>query len=186
MSANMSGAKPPAEGAETNRRDFLYVATGAMAAVGTAVALWPFIDSMNPAADVLALSSVDIDLSSVEIGQRITAMWRSKPVFIVRRTPEEIARARADDGDPGLIDPATDASRVIREEWLIVVGVCTHLGCIPLGQDPAAPRGDWGGWFCPCHGSVYDTAGRVRRSPAPRNLDLPPYEFLDNGAVRIG
>ncbi|MEC5292575.1 ubiquinol-cytochrome c reductase iron-sulfur subunit [Aurantimonas sp. C2-6-R+9] len=186
MSADMSGSESPAEGAGATRRDFLYIATGAMAAVGTAVALWPFIDSMNPAADVLALSSVDIDLSSVEIGQRITAMWRSRPVFIARRTPEEIARARADDNDPGLIDPATDASRVIQEEWLIVVGVCTHLGCIPLGQDPAAPHGDWGGWFCPCHGSVYDTAGRVRRSPAPRNLDVPPYEFLDNGAVRIG
>lgn len=168
------------------RRDFLYLATGAVATAGALAATWPLIDSMNPAADVLAVATIEIDLAPIEMGQRITAVWRGRPIFIDRRTPERIARARADDGSPDLIDPATDASRVKREEWLIVIGVCTHLGCIPLGQKAGDPRGDWGGWFCPCHGSAYDTAGRVRRGPAPRNLDLPPYEFIENETVSIG
>ena len=112
--------------------------------------------------------------------------WRGRPVFIDRRTPERIARARADDANPDLIDPATDAERAQRAEWLIVIGVCTHLGCIPQGQKPGEPTGEWGGWFCSCHGSVYDSAGRIRRGPAPRNLDLPPYRFLDDTLVRIG
>jgi len=157
-----------------------------MATVGVAVAMWPFIDSMNPSADVLALSSTEIDLAPIQIGQRITITWRSLPVFIVRRTDEEIAQARADDNNPDLIDPATDRSRVKLEEWLIVIGVCTHLGCVPLGQRAGEPHGKYGGWFCPCHGSVYDTSGRVRRGPAPRNLEIPPYRFLDDMRVRIG
>ncbi len=169
-----------------NRRDFLYIATATFAAAGASLAVWPLIDSMNPSADVLALSSVDIDLSPIEPGQRVTFKWRGKPVFVVRRTPEEIARAKADDNNPKLIDPATDAERVQRPEWLIMVGVCTHLGCIPLGQKPGDPRSEYGGWYCPCHGSKYDTVGRVRKGPAPRNLDIPPYVYLDDLKVKIG
>ncbi len=172
--------------APVNRRDFLYVATGMATAVGTAATLWPFIDSMRPSADVSAMASIEIDLSPVEPGQRVTIKWRGKPVFIVRRTEDMIARARADDANPALIDPAPDQARVQRPEWLIMVGVCTHLGCIPLGQRDDDPRGPYGGWFCPCHGSIYDSAGRVRKGPTPRNLEVPPYEFLDNGRVRIG
>jgi len=168
------------------RRDFLYVATGAMVAVGTGIALWPFIDSMNPSADIIALSTIEIDLSPVQAGQRITVNWGGRPIFVVRRTDAEIARARADDQNPDLIDPAADADRVQRPEWLVVVGICTHLGCVPLGQRPGDPVGKYGGWFCPCHGSVYDMSGRVRRGPAPRNLDVPPYVFLDDFRIRIG
>lgn len=168
------------------RRDFLYVATGTVAAAGTGLALWPLIDNMNPAADVLALASTEADLQPVEAGQRITVVWRGRPVFIVHRTAEEIKRARADDGNPALIDPERDAARVKRPEWLIVVGVCTHLGCIPGGQRAAEPRSEYGGWFCACHGSAYDTAGRIRRGPAPKNLVVPPYELLDGLRIRIG
>lgn len=168
------------------RRDFLYVATGTTAAVGTGIALWPLIDSMNPSADVLALSSVEIDLSPIQVGQRITVKWRGQPVFVVRRTDAEIARARADDRNPNLIDPTADADRVQRPEWLVVVGICTHLGCVPLGQRSGDPVGKYGGWFCPCHGSVYDASGRVRRGPAPTNLKVPPYDFIDENFLRIG
>lgn len=176
---------PQAEEPGETRRDFLYLTAGAMGAVGTAVAIWPLIDSMNPAADALAVSSTELDLAPIEVGQRVTVVWRGQPVFIDHRTVEQIARAKADDDDPDLVDPAADASRVKRDEWLIVIGVCTHLGCIPLGQKPSDPLGDWGGWFCPCHGSHYDTAGRIRKGPAPKNLYLPPYEFFENGMVRI-
>ena len=175
----------PIEVPDPSRRDFLIVATGAFAAAGTAFALWPFIDSLNPAADQTALSSIEVDLSSMEIGQRVTVSWRSKPVFLVRRTPAEIAAAQADDR-ADLIDPQPDAARVQQPEWLIVIGICTHLGCIPLGQRAADPVGNWGGWFCACHGSQYDTSGRVRRGPAPRNLDLPPYAFTAPDVIRIG
>ncbi len=169
-----------------DRRDFLFIATGAFAAAGAGMSIWPLIDNMNPSADVLALSSTEVDLAPIELGQRVTVTWRGKPVFIVRRTPEEISRSRMDDANPNLIDPATDAQRVQRQEWLIVIGICTHLGCVPLGQRPGDPRSEYGGWFCPCHGSKYDTAGRVRRGPAPRNLDLPPYVFLENSKLKIG
>ena len=167
------------------RRDFLYLAAGATAAVGTAAMIWPLIDSMNPAADVLALATVEIDLEVVELGQRITVRWRGQPVFVVRRTEQEIEQARADD-QADLIDPQPDSARVIEPEWLIVVGVCTHLGCIPLGQKEGDPIGRYGGWFCPCHGSLYDISGRVRRGPAPANLVVPNYAFLDESRVRIG
>lgn len=171
---------------DEKRRDFLIVTANAFATVGLAAGLWPFIDSMNPSADVSAISSVRIDLSPIALGQRITVMWRGKPVFIDHRTAEHIDRARADDGNDTLPDPETDASRVKRKEWLIVIGICTHLGCIPLGQKPTDQRGDWGGWFCPCHGSHYDTSGRIRKGPAPRNLVVPPYEFVSQWSVKIG
>ena len=167
------------------RRDFLYVATGTATVIGGALAVWPLVDQMNPAQDVLALSSTEVDLSPVEVGQSITVVWQGKPVFVRRRTAEEIAAAEGVALEE-LRDPETDAERVIEAEWLILVGVCTHLGCIPLGQKGSDPRGDWGGWFCPCHGSHYDTSGRVRKGPAPRNLEVPPYVFLDANTVRIG
>ena len=167
------------------RRDFLYVATGTATVIGGALAVWPLVDQMNPAQDVLALSSTEVDLSPVEVGQSITVVWKGKPVFVRRRTAEEIAAAEGVALDD-LKDPEADAERVVEPEWLILVGVCTHLGCIPLGQKGSDPRGDWGGWFCPCHGSHYDTSGRVRKGPAPRNLEVPPYVFLDETTVRIG
>ena len=186
MCAASHAAARPDLGGKASRRDFLYLSAGAMAAVGTAAAVWPLIDSMNPAADTLAVSTVEVDFGPITLGQRITVMWQGKPIFIVRRTPEQIAMAQADDNNPDLIDPATDASRVKRAEWLVVIGICTHLGCVPKGQKSGDPVGPWGGWFCVCHGSIYDMAGRVRRGPAPLNLYLPPYEFLENGLVRIG
>jgi len=170
---------------QPRRRDFIYIATGTAAAAGVGLVGWPFIDSFNPSADVLAMSKVEIDLGDMEVGQRITVKWNSKPIFICRRTPKEIAEAEADD-HAKLIDPATDDERVQQKEWLIVIGICTHLGCVPIGQRIPQNRGPWNGWFCPCHGSIYDTAGRVRRGPAPRNLDLPPYTFGANKTVRIG
>ncbi len=170
----------------TTRRDFLELVSWATLATGGAIALWPFIASLSPAADVRALAQVEVDLAPIGPGQRITVMWQGRPIFIAHRTEEEIARARADDDAPDLRDPARDAERVQRPEWLVVIGICTHLGCVPLGQREGEPRGDWGGWFCACHGSVYDTAGRIRRGPAPRNLDLPPYRFLDDTLLAIG
>ena len=170
---------------DESRRDFLFLAAGAFAAVGGAAAIWPFIDSMNPSADVLALSTTEVDLSGIEVGQRVTVKWRGTPVFIDRRTATQIDEARNVD-IASLRDPETDADRVKEAEWLVVVGVCTHLGCIPLGQKPNQDRGDWGGWFCPCHGSHYDTAGRIRKGPAPKNLIVPEYEFLPDNKVLIG
>jgi ubiquinol-cytochrome c reductase iron-sulfur subunit len=167
-----------------SRRDFLYLTTGTVAAVGGALALWPFINSMNPSADVLALSSTEVDLSPVEVGQSITVMWRGKPVFIRRRTEDEIKLASETPND--LPDPQKDSDRVVNPEWLVVVGVCTHLGCVPLGQGSTEPRGDWNGWFCPCHGSHYDISGRIRKGPAPDNLMVPEYKFLDESTIKIG
>ncbi|UCH73836.1 MAG: ubiquinol-cytochrome c reductase iron-sulfur subunit [Rhodospirillales bacterium] len=170
---------------ESSRRDFLYLATLAGGAGLGLAFMWPIIDSMNPAADVLALSSVEVDLSPIEEGQSITVRWRGKPVFIRRRTAEEIEQARAV-SLADLPDPQADADRVQRPEWLIMVGVCTHLGCIPLGQKTGDPKGEFGGWFCPCHGSHYDTSGRIRKGPAPANLAVPQHTFLDDNIVRIG
>lgn len=177
---------------ESNRRDFLYIATGAFAVVGAASAVWPLIDQMNPDASVQALSSTEVDMSAIAVGQSITIKWQGKPVFIRHRSAEEIKIAEdtplADLKDPvsrnaGLSggEDASDANRVIQPEWLIVVGICTHLGCIPVKD-----RGDYNAWFCPCHGSHYDLAGRIRRGPAPENLLVPKYEFIGDEAVRIG
>lgn len=172
------------EGGET-RRDILTYTVGAFGAIGVASVAWPFIDSLNPAADTLAVSTVEIDLSPVEPGQAITVMWRGSPVFVRRRTEEEIAAAE-DVALDDLPDPEADSDRVQRKEWLILVGVCTHLGCVPQGQRPTEVRGEFGGWFCSCHGSVYDTSGRIRRGPAPTNLPVPPYEFLDDNRILVG
>lgn len=172
-------------GRQVTKRGFIYVATGVMAVVGAAALAWPSIDSMNPSASVRSLATVEIPLGDIEVGQRVTVIWRGRPVFIDRRTTSQIDAAVADD-HADLIDPQHDADRVQNPEWLIVVGVCTHLGCIPLGQKEADPRGNWGGWYCSCHGSQYDTSGRVRRGPAPKNLVVPPYELIDGEKVIIG
>lgn len=171
---------------DIGRRDFLYVATASAFAVGAAATIWPLIDSLNPSGDVVAAgSAVDVDLSPIEVGQRITVRWRSMPIFIDHRSADRIADARAVDLAQ-LRDPERDEDRVQRPEWLIQIGICTHLGCIPLGQKAGDPLGDWDGWFCACHGSQYDTAGRVRKGPAPRNLDIPPYTFVSDTLLRIG
>ena len=146
---------------------------------------WPMIHSLNPSKDVLALASVEVDLSAIEVGQAVTVKWRGKPVFIRRRTDEEIKQAEEVDLAT-LRDPQPDDARVQKPEWLILVGVCTHLGCVPQGQKPAEPRGQYGGWFCPCHGSEYDTSGRIRRGPAPLNLEVPTYTFESDTLVKIG
>lgn len=168
-----------------SRRDFLLLATSAVGVAGTAAAIWPFVDSMNPSADVLALSTTEVDISQIEEGQSVTVVWRGKPVFVRHRTAEEIELAEKDN-TAELRDVQADADRVQKPEWLVLIGICTHLGCIPLGQKPGDPRGDFGGWFCPCHGSHYDTSGRIRKGPAPLNLAVPPYEFLDDENVKIG
>ena len=178
-------ATPAQAGTGETRRDFLYLAAGAMGAVGTGAIAWPLIDSMNPSAEALALASTEVDLEPIEEGQRITVTWRKQPVFIDHRTSEQIQSAQEVAMDE-LIDPQSDEARVQKAEWLIMVGVCTHLGCIPLGQKPGQDRGEFGGWFCPCHGSHYDTSGRIRKGPAPRNLDVPPYYFSTDTQVVIG
>jgi ubiquinol-cytochrome c reductase iron-sulfur subunit len=173
-------ATQPAGTTEPTRRDFIVVAAGAFAAVGAAAAVWPFIHQMNPSADVLALSSTEVDLSQIAAGQSVTILWRGKPVFVRHRTEAEIAQAQKDD-TASLPDPAKDVDRVKKPEWLVMMGVCTHLGCVPLGQ-----QGEYGGWFCPCHGSHYDTSGRIRKGPAPANLPIPEYAFLNDTRIRIG
>lgn len=183
--AEASATHQQSTGDESSRRDFLYLVTGATAAVGAGVVLWPLIDAMNPSADVLALATTRVDLSGVEEGMAITVTWQGKPVFIRHRTQAEIEEARAVDISE-LPDPQPDAERVIQPEWLVMVGICTHLGCIPLGQAQGDPTGDYGGWFCPCHGSHYDESGRVRAGPAPRNLEVPPYAFVEDNVVEIG
>ena len=168
-----------------SKRDFLELLTGAGALIGLGAIAWPLVDSMNPSADVLALSSTDVDLGPIALGQGITVMWRGKPVFVRHRTPDEIKTVEAVPVNQ-LIDPATDQSRVKKAEWIVLVGICTHLGCIPLGNKPTDPRGEWGGWFCPCHGSQYDVSGRVRHGPAPANLAVPEYAFTTDTKVKVG
>jgi ubiquinol-cytochrome c reductase iron-sulfur subunit len=172
-------------GSGETRRDFLYLAAAGMGAVGAACVAWPLIDSMNPSAEVLALASTEVDLEPIAEGQRITVTWRGNPVFIDHRTAAQIREAEAVELS-ALPDPETDADRVVRPEWLVVIGVCTHLGCVPLGQKTGQSRGEFGGWFCPCHGSHYDTSGRIRRGPAPLNLPVPPYEFTGDTSIVIG
>ncbi|MCA8930087.1 MAG: ubiquinol-cytochrome c reductase iron-sulfur subunit [Alphaproteobacteria bacterium] len=167
------------------RRDFLMLATAGMGVVAVGAAVWPLIDSLNPAADALAVSSTEVDLAPIAVGQAITIMWRGAPVFIRHRTPKEIEEAQ-DVNVSELRDPQTDAERVIKPEWLVMIGVCTHLGCIPLGQRPGDKKGDYDGWFCPCHGSEYDTSGRIRKGPAPENLHIPPYAFESDTKIKIG
>jgi ubiquinol-cytochrome c reductase iron-sulfur subunit len=184
---------------EPSRRDVIMIAAGGFAMAGAVLALWPLLDQMNPDQSALSLATTEVDLAHVEAGQAITVMWRGKPIFIRHRTDAEIAEAQdlpVDDlPDPlarnaNLPDnaPATDENRTTkgREPWLVMIGICTHLGCIPKGQAVGDNKGDYGGWFCPCHGSQYDTAGRVRKGPAPQNMAIPPYAFIADTKVKIG
>jgi ubiquinol-cytochrome c reductase iron-sulfur subunit len=184
-STNTSPAASQKDG--STRRDFLYLTAGAMGAVAVGSATWPLIDNMNPAADTLALASTEVDISSIEAGQTITAVWRGKPVFIHRRSEAEISKVR-EEAWQDLRDPESDQDRVLQghDEWLVLIGICTHLGCIPLGSKATDVKGDYNGWFCPCHGSHYDKSGRIRKGPAPKNLAIPPYEFLSDTLIRIG
>ena len=176
-----------AHATDVPKRDFLKLVAGAGAAIGLGALAWPLIDSMNPAGDVLALSSVEIDLSPITAGMGITAVWRGKPIFVRHRTPEEIKTVEAVPLNQ-LIEPQSDQDRIKagHEQWIVLIGICTHLGCVPLGNKPSDPRGDYGGWFCPCHGSQYDVSGRVRHGPAPANLNLPPYAFEGDTKIKIG
>jgi ubiquinol-cytochrome c reductase iron-sulfur subunit len=183
MADTATPSSTPADGG--TRRDFLDLVAWSTLAVGAGALAWPLIDQMNPSADVLALSSIEVDLSQIDVGQAVTVKWRGKPVFIRHRTPENIAEAEAVPLN-ALRDPQTDAERVQKPEWLVVLGVCTHLVCVPLGNKSGEPKGDFDGWFCPCHGSHYDSAGRIRKGPAPLNLPVPEYAFLTDTSVRIG
>ena len=165
---------------KVKRREFIFTATYAVGAVGVGATVWPLIDQMNPDASVKALASTEVDVSNVEKGQSITVLWRGKPVFIRRRTDEEIAEAR-DVNLEELKHPEKDEDRAKDPEWLVMLGVCTHLGCVPLGD-----KGEYGGWFCPCHGSHYDTSGRIRKGPAPTNMEVPKYEFVNTNTIKIG
>ena len=165
---------------KTNRRDFLFTATAAAGAVGVGAAVWPLVDQMNPDASVKALASTEVDVSSMQPGQSLTVLWRGKPVFIKRRTDDEIKKARAVDIND-LKHPEKDEDRAKNPEWLVMLGICTHLGCVPLTD-----KGDYDGWFCPCHGSHYDTAGRIRKGPAPKNLPVPTAKFVEDMIIKLG
>ncbi len=165
---------------KSNRRDFLLTTTAAVGAVGAGAAAWPLIDQMNPDASVKALATTEVDVSSLQPGQSLTVLWRGKPVFIKRRTENEIKEARSVNINE-LKDPEKDEDRAKEPEWLVMLGVCTHLGCVPLTD-----KGDYGGWFCPCHGSHYDTSGRIRKGPAPTNMEVPKYVFLNSNTIKIG
>lgn len=171
---------------DPSRRDFLFMTAGAMAAVGAGSVVWPFIDQMNPAADTKAMSTTEVPIDSIQEGQAVTVMWRGKPVFIRHRTAKEIEEAKAVDVS-SLRDKQADSDRFkTRPEWLVVVGVCTHLGCVPQGQKTGENKGEFDGWFCPCHGSAYDSSGRIRKGPAPKNLEVPTYSFISDTVIRIG
>ncbi|MBF0308192.1 MAG: ubiquinol-cytochrome c reductase iron-sulfur subunit [Magnetococcales bacterium] len=167
---------------EENRRDFLILATGAVGAAGVVGAAWPFIRSWSPSADVLAQATTEVNLGSIEKGQMITVPWQGKPVFILHRTEAQIAAARKDDSDTSMRQPEKDDERAKNPEWLVVLAICTHLGCVP---QPIG-TGDFGGFLCPCHGSHYDTSGRIRKGPAPSNLPVPHHEFKDAKTLVIG
>ena len=163
-----------------NRRDFILTATTTAGAVGVGAAIWPLIDQMNPDASVKALASTEVDVSNIQPGQSVTVLWRGRPVFIKRRTQEEINSARSVDLKD-LKHPEKDEDRAKDPEWLVMLGICTHLGCVPLTH-----KGDYNAWFCPCHGSHYDTSGRIRKGPAPTNLEVPKYVFTDSKTIKIG
>ena len=174
--------------AEPTRRDFLYIATGAVAAVGAAATAWPLIAQMNPDASTIAAGApIEVDLAPIAEGQDIKVFWRGKPIYISHRTKKQIEEAQSVQVS-SLPDPQPDSARVKEghDQWLVVIGICTHLGCIPIGNKPTEPRGDYGGWFCPCHGSQYDVSGRVRHGPAPANLEIPPYAFNGDTKIKIG
>lgn len=183
-SQNHNTAHPLTEEGQS-RRDFLQLTAGAIGTVLGASAFWPFINSMSPAADTLAVSTTDVNISVIPVGAAVTVLWQGKPVFVRHRTLEEIQQAEAA-ALHDLRDPEADKVRIQKPEWLVVLGICTHLGCIPLGQKTTEPRGEFGGWLCPCHGSQFDTSGRIRKGPAPTNLPVPPYRFLNDTTVRIG
>ncbi|CAH2601903.1 Ubiquinol-cytochrome c reductase iron-sulfur subunit [Rhodovastum atsumiense] len=186
MTAIPLGQGPDAE-IQPTRRDFLSLMAASSAAIGAGAVVWPLVGSMNPSADVLALSQTEVDLTPIEPGQGIVVMWQGKPVFVRHRTETEIKMAQeAPVAD--MRDPAPDSDRVKdgHEQWLVTSAVCTHLGCVPGGSKSSEPRGDFGGWFCACHGSQYDTAGRIRKGPAPANLPIPPYDFLSDTKIQIG
>ena len=164
----------------SKRRDFLFTATYAVGAVGVVSAIWPLVDQMNPDSSVKALSTTEVDITNIDPGKTITVLWRGKPIFIRRRTKKEIEEASAVDMKD-LKDPEKDSDRVKNPEWLVMVGVCTHLGCVPLNG-----KGEFNAWFCPCHGSHYDTSGRIRKGPAPTNMEVPKYVFINNNTIKIG
>lgn len=172
---------------DPSKRDFLKLIAGSGAIIGAGAIAWPLIDSMNPSKDVLAVSSTEVDLTHIVEGMGITVMWRGKPIFVRHRTPKEIKEAE-DVKMSQLIEPQADSARVKpgHAQWIVLIGICTHLGCIPVGNKPTDNRGEYGGWFCPCHGSQYDTSGRVRHGPAPLNLWLPPYAFDTDTKIKIG
>lgn len=167
---------------DVSKRDFMVLTASGVAAIGAASAVWPLVDSLNPSADVLAMSKIDVDLSQIAPGQALTVKWQGKPIFIKNRTKEEVEEARAVKPSE-LKDPEDDDQRVKKgyENWLVTIGICTHLGCVPIGN-----QGEYKGWFCPCHGSHYDSSGRIRKGPAPSNLEVPPYEFISDTKIRIG
>ena len=165
---------------KVKRREFIFTATYAVGAVGVGATIWPLIDQMNPDSSVKALASTEVDISQIEPGKSITVLWRGKPVFIKRRTQEEIAEAQSVSLDD-LPHPEKDQDRVKNPEWLVMLGICTHLGCVPLSD-----KGEYNGWFCPCHGSHYDTSGRIRKGPAPTNMEIPKYAFVDDNTIKIG
>ena len=163
-----------------NRRDFLFTASYTVGAVGLGAVIWPLIDQMNPDKAQKALATTEVDISQIEPGKSVTVLWRGKPVFIKRRTQEEIAEAQSVSLDD-LPHPEKDQDRVKNPEWLVMLGICTHLGCVPLSD-----KGEYNGWFCPCHGSHYDTSGRIRKGPAPTNMEIPKYAFVDDNTIKIG
>jgi ubiquinol-cytochrome c reductase iron-sulfur subunit len=186
------------EGEKVTRRDFIHIVAATFTLAGGAAALWPVLDQMNPDQSALSQASVEFDLAPVAEGQGVKVMWRGKPIFVRHRTAEEIASAKGaalsdlPDADARLLvgadASAADENRIKKghEKWLVLVGICTHLGCIPQGTRSSEPRGEFGGWFCSCHGSQYDTSGRIRKGPAPRNLDVPPYKFISDTKIIIG
>tara|TARA_B100000131_G_scaffold312509_1_gene346696 strand:- start:167 stop:682 length:516 start_codon:yes stop_codon:yes gene_type:complete len=165
---------------KNNRRDFLFTASYTIGAVGLGATIWPFIDQMNPDSSVKALATTEVDISQIQPGKSITVLWRGKPVFIKRRTESEISEAQSVKIEE-LKHPEKDQDRVKKPEWLVMLGICTHLGCVPLSD-----KGEYKGWFCPCHGSHYDTSGRIRKGPAPVNMEIPKYTFVDDNTIKIG